>query len=70
MLDRSKFKLNRRGLLKSAATIMAGGMLGRIGEAAESPTIKNVNLHSSPSTLKITDLRYAVVVKPGPSPSS
>jgi L-alanine-DL-glutamate epimerase-like enolase superfamily enzyme len=47
---------------------MAGGMLGRVGEAAESPTIKNVNLHSSPSTLKITDLRYAIVVKPGPSP--
>lgn len=43
-------------------------MLGRVGEAAQSPTIKNVNLHSSPSTLKITDMRYAVVVKPGPSP--
>ena len=27
-----------------------------------------MNTNSSPSTLKITDLRYAVVVKPGPSP--
>jgi L-alanine-DL-glutamate epimerase-like enolase superfamily enzyme len=30
--------------------------------------VKNVNTNSSPSTLKITDLRVATVVKPGPSP--
>ena len=35
---------------------------------AEEAEIKNVNLASSPSTLKITDMRYAVIVKPGPSP--
>src|SRR6202035_3512530 len=29
---------------------------------------KGVNTNSSPSTLKITDLRVATVVKPGPSP--
>jgi L-alanine-DL-glutamate epimerase-like enolase superfamily enzyme len=48
---------------------MAGGMLGVRGEeaVAQSP-IKNVNLNSSPSTLKITDMRYTTVVKPGPSP--
>ena len=61
-------RMNRRGLLKSAASLAAGTMLGRVGHAAETPTVKNVNLHSSPSTLKITDMRYAVVVKPGPSP--
>jgi L-alanine-DL-glutamate epimerase-like enolase superfamily enzyme len=30
--------------------------------------VKNVNPNSSPSTLKITDMRYAIIVKPGPSP--
>ena len=29
---------------------------------------RNVNTNSSPSTLKITDMRVATVVKPGPSP--
>jgi L-alanine-DL-glutamate epimerase-like enolase superfamily enzyme len=50
---------------------MAGGALGQLtrGEEAEAQSpIKNVNLNSSPSTLKITDMRYATVVKPGPSP--
>ena len=32
------------------------------------PIPKNVNTNSSPSALKITDLRVATVVKPGPSP--
>jgi L-alanine-DL-glutamate epimerase-like enolase superfamily enzyme len=68
MFDQSKLKLNRRGLLTSATVMVAGSMLGRVGEAAETPAIKNVNLRSSPSTLKITDMRYAVIVKPGPSP--
>jgi len=30
--------------------------------------VENVNKNSSPSNLKITDLRVATVVKPGPSP--
>ena len=30
--------------------------------------VRNVNTNSSPSTLKITDLRVATIVKPGPSP--
>jgi L-alanine-DL-glutamate epimerase-like enolase superfamily enzyme len=61
--------MNRRGVLKSSLAAMAGGMLGVRGEeaVAQSP-IKNVNLNSSPSTLKITDMRYTTVVKPGPSP--
>jgi len=63
--------INRRGLLKSSLVAMAGGVVGRglRGEEAEAQSpIKNVNLNSSPSTLKITDMRYATVVKPGPSP--
>jgi L-alanine-DL-glutamate epimerase-like enolase superfamily enzyme len=61
--------INRRSVLKSSLALMAGGALGRTAEAAAAePAIKNVNLNSSPSTLKITDMRYAVIVKPGPSP--
>ena len=41
-------------------------LLRSVAEAE--PEIKNVNLASSPSSLKITDMRYAVIVKPGPSP--
>ena len=59
-------------MLKSSMAAMAGGLLSRYGmekAAAESePAVKNVNLNSSPSTLKITDMRYAIIVKPGPSP--
>jgi len=39
----------------------------RLRASAQS-SVQNVNKHSSPSTLKITDLRYTVVKKPGPSP--
>ena len=53
-------------------TAMAGGLLSRYSlekAAAETqPAIKNINTASSPSTLKITDMRYAIIVKPGPSP--
>lgn len=59
--------LNRRNVLKSSLAMLAGGALSRTAEATE-PAIKNVNLNSSPSTLKITDMRYAVIEKPGPSP--
>jgi len=58
---------NRRSVLKSSLAVLAGSALGRTAQAAE-PAIKNVNQASSPSALKITDMRYAVVVKPGPSP--
>jgi L-alanine-DL-glutamate epimerase-like enolase superfamily enzyme len=59
-------KWNRRNILKSSFAILAGGAVARVAEAE--PEIKNVNLASSPSDLKITDMRYAVIVKPGPSP--
>jgi hypothetical protein len=62
-------KFNRRGVLKSSMALLAGGLFSSAAENVEAqPAVKNVNLHSSPSTLKITDMRYAIVVKPGPSP--
>jgi L-alanine-DL-glutamate epimerase-like enolase superfamily enzyme len=63
--------IDRRNLLKSSLSLAAGGVLGRAArteEALAQSPIKNVNLNSSPSTLKITDMRYATIVKPGPSP--
>ena len=60
-------RFNRRRVLKSSFAALAAGALGRTAQAAE-PALKNVNTASSPSTLKITDMRYAVGVKPGPSP--
>jgi Mandelate racemase / muconate lactonizing enzyme, N-terminal domain len=72
MSDCSKSKFNRRGVLKSSMAVLGGSLLSRYNlekaaNAAE-PAVKNVNLNSSPSTLKITDMRYAIIVKPGPSP--
>jgi L-alanine-DL-glutamate epimerase-like enolase superfamily enzyme len=57
--------MNRRGVLKGSAAALGGALLG--GEPAEAYP-KGVNSNSSPSTLKITDLRVATVVKPGPGP--
>jgi hypothetical protein len=72
MSDSFRMKFDRRGVLKSSMAALAGGLLSRYSlekAAAETqPAIKNVNTASSPSTLKITDLRYAIIVKPGPSP--
>ncbi len=66
MSNPKSFHLNRRSVLKSSLAVLAGGAIGQVAEAE--PEIKNVNLASSPSSLKITDMRYAVIVKPGPSP--
>jgi L-alanine-DL-glutamate epimerase-like enolase superfamily enzyme len=60
-------KLGRRDLFKASAGILGGALLSREAAAGQ-PAQKNVNMHSSPSALKITDLRVCVVVKPGPSP--
>jgi L-alanine-DL-glutamate epimerase-like enolase superfamily enzyme len=58
---------SRRGLLKSSAALLGGALLKKSADAQETH-VHNVNTDSSPSTLKITDLRVATIVKPGPSP--
>ncbi|HEV2194304.1 MAG TPA: mandelate racemase/muconate lactonizing enzyme family protein [Candidatus Acidoferrum sp.] len=58
-------RLDRREILKSSAAILGSSLLA--GEVMDAYP-KGVNTNSSPSDLKITDLRVATVVKPGPSP--
>jgi L-alanine-DL-glutamate epimerase-like enolase superfamily enzyme len=67
MSNRSDRTIGRRGLFQMSAATLGGALLGKKAEA-EQETVRNVNTNSSPSTLKITDLRIATVVKPGPSP--
>ena len=55
---------NRREVMKTSALALGSGLLMR-PLAADA---KTVNTNSSPSELKITDLRVATIVKPGPSP--
>src|SRR5437762_8100659 len=57
--------LDRREMLKASAMALCGSLLA--GEVVEAYP-KAVNANSSPSKLKITDLRVATLVKPGPSP--
>jgi L-alanine-DL-glutamate epimerase-like enolase superfamily enzyme len=72
MSDLDKWKFNRRGVLKSSMAMLGGGLLSTYSlekaAAEQEPAVKNVNTHSGPSTLRITDMRYAIIVKPGPSP--
>src|SRR5579863_2619775 len=56
--------IDRREVLKASALALGGALLPDSAEAYP----KAVNANSSPSSLKITDLRVATVVKPGPSP--
>ena len=56
---------DRRDLLKSSAMGLGGALL--LGQPKEAFP-KAVNTGSGPSALKITDLRVATIVKPGPSP--
>jgi L-alanine-DL-glutamate epimerase-like enolase superfamily enzyme len=65
MKNNGRHTLDRRNLLKTSALALGGTLL--IGDSAEAYP-KAVNTNSSPSTLKITDMRVATVVKPGPSP--
>jgi L-alanine-DL-glutamate epimerase-like enolase superfamily enzyme len=65
MSKNGKSMFDRRELLKTSAMALGGTFLA--GEMTEAYS-KGVNTNSSPSTLKITDLRVANVVKPGPSP--
>src|SRR3981189_2123807 len=61
----SKYQFSRREVMKSSALALGGGLLpdGRLHAYP-----KAVNTNSAPSALKITDMRVATVVKPGPSP--
>ncbi|HEV2500360.1 MAG TPA: mandelate racemase/muconate lactonizing enzyme family protein [Terriglobia bacterium] len=68
MSEHNEPKWDRREVLKTSAAMLGGGLLTNRVEAAAEPYFQNVNTNSSPSALKITDLRYAIVVKPGPSP--
>lgn len=52
--------MDRRNVLKTSAAALGGAFLT---EEAPGMAVQNVNINSSPSQLKITDLRVAVVVK-------
>ncbi len=64
-MNTTKKLFGRREILKTSAMVLGSSFL-----AAESLEAypKGVNTNSSPSTLKITDMRVATIVKPGPSP--
>ena len=55
----------RRDILKTFAGALGASFV--VGETTEAYP-KGVNTNSRPSSLKITDLRVATIVKPGPSP--
>ena len=57
-------KVNRRTMLKTAAL---GGATALWTESAAAYPMA-VNTNSRPSKLRITDMRFATIVKPGPSP--
>src|SRR5581483_5858810 len=64
MREKSLGRWGRREVLQTSAMVLGGTLLG--DAVAAYP--QSINRNSSPSTLKITDLRVATVVKPGPSP--
>src|ERR1035438_3354261 len=68
MPKHERTRIGRRELLKTSGALLGGAVLGARAKAAPEPPFQNVNTNSSPSTLKITDLRVATVRKPGPSP--
>src|SRR5215472_4070925 len=68
MSKRSDRTIGRRSLFQMGGAALGGALLGKKAEADQETPVRNVNTNSSPSTLKITDLRVATVVKPGPSP--
>lgn len=67
-MSRQQASIGRRGLLKASAAALGGAVFGTRAKAEPEPPFQNVNTNSSPSTLKITDLRVATVRKPGPGP--
>src|SRR5271157_80263 len=65
MSNKSGNRFGRRDVLKSSALALGGTLLSGKSMAVNA---NGVNTSSGPSTLKITNLRVATVVKPGPSP--
>src|SRR5580693_3692041 len=65
MNENDRHGFDRREILKTSAMALGSALLS--GEPLEAYP-KGVNSNSSPSALKITDLRVATIVKPGPSP--
>jgi L-alanine-DL-glutamate epimerase-like enolase superfamily enzyme len=65
MNENDRHGFDRREILKTSAMALGSALLP--GEPLEAYP-KGVNSNSSPSALKITDLRVATIVKPGPSP--
>src|SRR5581483_11957466 len=64
MREKSLGRWGRREVLQTSAMVLGGTLLGDAVTAYP----QSINRNSSPSTLKITDMRVATVVKPGPSP--
>jgi L-alanine-DL-glutamate epimerase-like enolase superfamily enzyme len=68
MSSHNDMTIDRRGILKTSAAMLGGALVGTDAAADSEAEFQNVNTNSSPSSLKITDLRVATVIKPGPSP--
>ncbi len=68
MANSKTVRMNRRGFLRNSVSFAAGVALSTCAEADPEPRVQNVNTNSSPSKLKITDVRVATIRKPGPSP--
>jgi len=64
-MSNQRQRFDRRELLRSSAALLGSSLL--VSDAMQGYP-KDVNTNSRPSDLKITDLRVATVVKPGPSP--
>jgi L-alanine-DL-glutamate epimerase-like enolase superfamily enzyme len=64
-----KGRIGRRGLFQASAAAFGGAFLAKDARSdpQQSP-VRNVNTNSSPTALRITDLRVATITKPGPSP--
>jgi L-alanine-DL-glutamate epimerase-like enolase superfamily enzyme len=65
MNENDRHGFDRREILKTSAMALGSALLS--AEPLEAYP-KGVNSNSSPSALKITDLRVATIVKPGPRP--
>src|SRR5256885_10158102 len=64
MIETQQNRFGRRDVLKTSIAAVGSTMLA----AAVEGYPKNVNTNSRPSKLKITDMRVATLVKPGPGP--